>query len=468
MADDSSQSGGAKPQELSTDPELRPIQRTEAEAKRDEAAATARKVAAEADKVAAEVGKAEADAFSSAFPKGTAKPLEGTLEIGDEVGLVGDLIAHSMMRRAGEEIRNQLRDLLSKEETRILLVSSPDLIGSDWPYMAIGEQLRQHRQELEQVKASLAPPPPDGMTPPPSEEESEEEPQAEMRTARGAIPFAVPAAASNAVQGVSSLVGGVAEVAALFRSDYEIAASKVSVGASPLLAAVAHFLIELVKEVNVEGFSLLKQSELFLEFTAAANLRLEVQRLAAGLKESRVTPADRRIEWAKEARASYVEALTAEKPPGYAELKPLRERMTGLQEKVSTEADDVAPERARVGVAEAVVQRFDSFATSLLKPPEKGYPPLIAAAIRERLHHRTKGYTHVLYAGVDTAGGESVARRTFLKSSIRFIGGAQVTYLLWDVKEERLVAADTRPFLAATKMRLGSGFAGGAETVPLG
>lgn len=459
MAEDGTQPpAGTQSTELSSDEELRPIQLAEAKNKQEQQAATARKNAAEADKAKTE---AESAAFAAAFPKGTAKPREGKVEIEGKVGLVGDLIAHSMTRRAAEEIRNDLLGLLDKDEDKVLLVSSPDLIGSDWPYMAIVEQLHQHKLELEQTKDRLT-----GLA---GLKFAAEEMQGEVRPS-----LEEPAMVRSVVSGAGvgkilqaglSAVNSFAEIAALFRADYKINARDVSIGSSPLLAAVAHFLVGQAKEVNVEGFSLLKGSQLFQDFTAVANLRLEVQRLATELKESTVTPADRTAELEKEARKAYLEALTAEKPPGEAALGVLRDRMRELHCRLDATWDRAA-ERAEVAVAETVLKNFDSFATSLLKPPEEGYPPLIAAAIRERLH-APQGYTHVLYAGTEAAGGETITRSTFLRTSMRSLGGAQVSYLLWSVKEERLLAADSKPFLATAKLRLGSGFIGGAEAIRL-
>jgi hypothetical protein len=423
MAEDGAQPGGTKTQEAPLDPELRPIQVAEAKAKSDQAAAAARKASAEADKAEAD---AEAAAFATAFPKSTAAALEGKVEVAEKVGLVGDLVAHAMMRRAGEEIRNDIQRLLKKDETKILLVSSPDLVGDDWPYVAISEQIRQHKLELEQSRVMLS---------------FVDELEADVEAGPGPVTEQVQAfelmdvvgaagVAGKAVQVASSVAGGIAQLAALLRSDYKVAAREVSIGASPLLAGVAHFLVDKAKEVNVESFSLLDGSKLIQEFAATAELRTEVQRLVVGRKI-----------W-----------------------------MEALQEEELGVLDEVADNRADIAVAEAAVKRFDAFAEDLLKAPAKGetgYPPLIAAAIRERLHDAERGYTHVLYAGVEAAGGESVTRRSFLRPSIRFIGGAQVTYLFYDVREQRLAAADTRPFLASAKMRLSSGFVGGAEAVSL-
>jgi hypothetical protein len=435
---------------------------TEADAKvepESKAEAEARKASAEADKARTD---ADSAAFSAAFPKGSPKPREGKVEIEGKVGLVSDLIAHAMMRRAGEEIRNDLVALLDKDEHKILLVSSPDLIGSDWPLAAIAPQLAQHKSELEQTRNRLidliavefAVPEP----------ELEIEPAAVEGDFNAMLVGAGVLGVGNAMQVSASVISSAAEIAALFQADYKINARDVSIGASPLLAAVAHFLIGRAKEVNVEGFSLLKRSRLFQDFTAAVDLRLQVRRLATELKASIVTPLDRRIEWEKEAYEAYSKALVAEKPVGEENLYLLRKRVLELHGAIG-EAEDFAAERTGVAVAEGVLRNFDRFATGLLEPPKEGYPPLLAAAIHERLHSETDGYTHVLYAGVEAAGGETITRSTVARTSIRSIGGAQVSYLLWDVEEERLLAADSRPFLATAKLRPGSGFVGGIDAI---
>ncbi|HEU5106555.1 MAG TPA: hypothetical protein VFU11_12025 [Solirubrobacterales bacterium] len=427
----------------------------------DKASAEARKVSAEADKAAVEAAKAATDAR---FPASKAKPLEGTVKADEKGSFVSDLIAHAMMRRAGEEIRNGLRPVLKKDGMRVLLVSSPDLIGSDWPYLAITSELQQERRELEDIRALLQ----SDVTVVVEETRRELEagPQEGLRLL--VAPGLMGASEiSQAVQAASSIVGGVAEIAALFRADYEINAREISIDPTPLLAAVAHFLMDKVEEVNVEDFSLLKKSKLIQEFLAVARLRTEVQTLATEAKAERLAPADRRLEQAKAARAAYEDAVSDGADGNHANPKALFGRMSELEGMVARDDRDLASDRAEVAVAEAAVKRFDALSEKVLKVPDKeGYPPLIAAALREGLHTRG-GHTHVLYAGIDSTGGDSISRRSYFRSSMRYLGGAQVTYMLWDVQKEKLIGADTRPFMAQLDMRLGSGAVGGIQTVPL-
>lgn len=459
-------------------------QEREAEAKAKQAEENARKAAAEADKVAVEAEKTKAEAeraaFSAAFPASEAKAREGTIEIDAKAGFVSDLIAHERMRSAGEHIRDGIGHLLKKKGMRVLLVSSPDLVSSDWPLMAIRSELRRQRKELKRLRGQLR-----EEAPPAEVAERQKADAAGMPPrARGVAPLL---AAGTALQAAESVVGGVAEIASLLRADYELHGRDVKIEPSPVLAAVARFLVGKVEQVNVEGFYLLKKSALIEELAVVYRLRVEVETLALAAKASKQVPADRRVEHAKEARAAYVKALAAGKPAegdkaakgaelardsnpvDAASLAPLLEHVKTLEEAVAKDDVALAESRAQTAVAEATIKRFDTFLASIVKPPEDGkkYPPLIVAALRERLHAK-KGYTHVLYAGVDAAGGEAISRRGFFKSKMRFTGGANVTYMLWDVKRETLVAADTKPFLAEVKMNLGSGFDGGVKKVGLG
>lgn len=457
---------GSGVEQLSSDPALRAIQLEEAKANRDLALASALKGSAEAEKAATD---AKSAADSAASPAPTTKAPEGKVEVGEKTGLVADLVAHAMIRRAAEQISNEIPKQVLKAESRVLLVSSPDLIGSDWPYMSISEQIEHHRAGLEAILPGLS-----------AVDEADlaiELNQApffgmEATIADGANLIEAPEGAFAALaavpplaplQAVSSAIGGVADIVSMFRSDYGITARDVSIGATPLLAALARFLVPRVDEVNVDGFSLLKKSELFAKFNAAAKSRLDLQVAASRLKETKVAPFEQLTERAKEARTAYNSAVTAEHAPTKPVLTDMRKRAEKFEAELAGAAAGAAAARTQIGVAEAAVQRFDSFAGELLKAPEGGYPPIVAAAIRERLH-ADSGYTHVIYAGVESAGGESISRRTIFKSSMRFMGGATATFLIWDVSEEKLVTSDTIPFLGEIKMRLGSGFKDGVES----
>jgi hypothetical protein len=412
----------------------------------EEAEQKARKAGAEAD-------KAVIDARSAAFPAATTKGAEGKVELGDKVGMVADLVAHSMVDKGAGKIVGNIGSHLCQGETKILLVDSPDLIGTDWPYMAVASQIERERKGLEQIAAGLR-----AVSSEAGELVESFEVREEAMDIRN-LQFSIAAGLSAATQAATSVVGGAADLVSLFRSEYEIKARDVTIGSVPLYAALANHLLAKDVEVGVDGFSLLTESPIFRAFEEAVGLRVEVQRLTEEVKASEIAPAKESAEVAKEARSAYFKALSTVPPPdGLGALKE--------QVKIYEEDSDAAAASAAVAVAEAAMKGFDAFAGAVVKVEGDCLPPLVAAATRERLHSDPLDYTHVLYAGIESAAGESITRRGALRRTrIRFIGGAQLSYLLWSVSKERLVAADTMPVLGEITMRPGSGFEGSAKQV---
>jgi len=430
---------------LSTNPALAKIELAEAKANSESAQAKARKEAADAD-------KAQVDAKLAGLPTVELKPREGKVELGDNVGLIADLVAHAMLDKAATRFAQQLEVVLADERAKVLLVDSPDLIGSDWPHKAIDSQLRRELQALTELKGRLSVGEAggggqlDGLM---LERETGVVTSARLFTAAG-LPGALAIG-----KGISAAVGAAADVASLLRGDYEFAARPVSIGSAPLFAAISRRLIPHAKVVNLDGFSTLGKSKLFAMFEQVMLLRSEVQLLAVAAKEEELAPADRVIERAKAARETWNAAL-GNKEISAETLAELRRATLELEEQVdSGDLTSQPGTRALVAAAEAAVTRIDSFAEAVTKAPKSGYPPLIAAAIRERLHAKRNGYTHVLYAAIESSGGETIVRKGFLKSRVRFVGGAQVSYLLWDVRRKRMVAADTASVLGEVKMKLG-------------
>ena len=415
----------------STDPELRAVQLEKLTAERDTAVAVAREAAAKAD--------------AASTPAPASKAPEGTIEVGDKVGLVADLLAHSLLDDAAQQIATELvapKDAadskLLKPDSRVLVVESADLVGSDWPYRAIGEQLNEQKAALDTVKGDLAE-------------------AAGAPAGKGIeVEVATVAAAAAGLTAVTTLVGSVADLVSMFRSDYKITAREVTIGTIPLVAALSHRLIDATAAINLDKFVLLEESELLAEFSAVATTRQEVQRLAGQLEQKVVAPADRGLEKAKEARGSYAAVLGL--AAATAEARAAAKALLVEREADVKEDDEIAEARALVAYAKALVERFDAFAATVSKAPDGGgHPPLVAAAIRERLHAGDGRYTHVLFAAIESAGGETLTRRSLFGSTVRFIGGAQVSYLLWNVAEKRLVAANTAPVLGEMKLDLADG-----------
>jgi len=435
----------AQPLALSPNKRLRKIELEEAAAKKDSAVAAARKAEVEAKKAAGDPA-----------PEPKSKAPEGKIALGDDVGLIADLVAHSMLEEAASQLSTEINDSLGSD-SKVLMVDSPDLLGADWPYLAISQQIGHEKLALEEVKRQLS-----------GEKPSETSASDQVEDTKYPL---LPAGAAATVAAIPALIGGVADIVSMFRGDYEIKARKVSIGTTPLFAALAKELIQPARTINLEKLTLLKESKLFAEFNAAAQTRLEVQRLATDLKERKLAHFEWLKQRAKSAQESYDAALKAKEPPQKENLDALQTAACKLREDVEVGFPTVADAQAKVATAEGAIERFDEFAAAITKAPESGYPPLIAAAIHEVLHSQSQDqkpdYTHVLYAAVESAGGETITRHTIFRTTARFIGGAQVSYMLWDVHKGKLVAADTMPVLGNVKLGLATGFTDPVQTVAL-
>jgi hypothetical protein len=173
-----------------------------------------------------------------------------------------------------------------------------------------------------------------------------------------------------------------------------------------------------------------------------------LERLASGPKNINVQPTDRQLQDLRTLLAAYVKALTESKSAPDVVL--LEKLISESRAKIEELEQKSAADRARVSVAEAVLSRFESFANEITATPkEGGYPPLMRAATRERLHRDARKHTHVLFVGIDTSGGDMISRETYFGNSRHavIVVGAQVSYLLLEVAGNKTVAAGTKTLL---------------------
>jgi hypothetical protein len=433
----------------------------------DEPAAADRKVAAEAAKLEEEAKKAAVDAKKAErdlkFPAPTSKPLEGKLEVADGTGLIADLLTHALVDEGARETANEIDEMLGNC-ARVLLVSDPELALGDWSHGSVRLSLDAYRAAFREAKDAL--------------DEALDEPL-EVRE-RGAVEvlgvrggtgistrsrplFAMPAV-GPAVAVASALAGGVADVAAWFQADYSVKKRDVTVGETPLLSALAGHLVSADRSIEVDGFSLLADSPLLESFATAIKDRNELEARSAEAKAHIVDPVARKREIESAARkenaSAIAKTLSGKKDASQHELLLTRE--TKLVDSLKELDANGAAAAAATATAHAAIASFDKLAVTLTAAGKEGaYPPLLAAALHERLHSEQDPHTHVLYAGLESVAGETISKRSlFTGTSIRYIGGAQLSYMLLDVKANAVVAAKTQPLLATTKLSLRFGSRG--------
>jgi hypothetical protein len=208
------------PTELSSDPALRSIQLQTYQAQLDKAVADARLSAATADK--SEVD-AQTAAQTAKFPASTFTPREGKVDVGEKVGLVADLIAHKLLDDAAAQIAAELADPL--KQARVLIVSDPDLIASDWSYRLVSEEIARAKSELEGVCGDLTKAAP-ATEKTPAKEQGEESTVGGERLEESLVgaQSLLPILTGAGMEAVGSVVGGAAAVASVFRSDYALSA----------------------------------------------------------------------------------------------------------------------------------------------------------------------------------------------------------------------------------------------------
>jgi hypothetical protein len=416
-----------------------------------ESKAASRKAIAQHEKDVAEAQKAE---LAAKLPSAEAvKPLEGKVELGEKTGLVADLLAHSLVGDAAAAIAAQVKEKLSSDSI-VLVVEDRALAKIDWPYEAIRGQTEQHKSALAEAIALF------GVTQPPEGVEREAEEEREAAPKRALLPAAaLPVARLISV--APAAVNALASVVGMFRSDYAITNRDVTIGTTPLIAAIAGELAVNGK-VAVSGFELVEGSAVAADFWDAWGSRARLERLKLRAANERVAPVEEALkahrELLKSAASALDKALAAADSTADV-LKRLRDRITELHEEITRLEESIAQDRADVAVAETVLTRFEEFASAVVTTAEgAAYPPLVAAAIQERLRARENAITHVLYVGLEGAGGETIRRRNlFLGPRLTFVGGVQVSHLLLDVDARTTVAAGTQSLLGQIRYKLVEG-----------
>lgn len=371
---------------------------------------------AEAEKIRAELPKVKIEAEKAAEPELPSLPEikapEGSVTVADTSGLVGRLVGYRALDDAAQQLVAAVAAAEKKHEpprpapVRVLIVDSPDLLGSDWPYQLISGQLKE---EAGLVKAALG----------------------DLETPTGPRPAETEAAGSNrglmeiaALPGLaaanlgSSAISAAVNLAGLLRTDYTVGGGESKLGSLPMTSAIARAVIHEGWKVVVDDFDLVR-SPLIASFWRAWDKRVELG-----------------------------QAIDAQRVPHPKKSSP------------PAGEEDI---QRRLAQAEDVAKGFDTFAAAVTAAPKSGYPPLIAAARRQNLHREGDGkpaINYVVYAAVEGGGFESIARKSFwwwTNKPMRYLGGAQVSYLVYDVEAGETIAADNLQFLRRTTLDLSDG-----------
>lgn len=432
----------------------------------------------------AEDQKAVSEAQAPATPATDFKPLEGTVDIGEKVGVMADLLAHSVLRKGARSVVGDLHRELPAG-ARVLVVEDRALLAADWPYRIVAEPLTHHFHALCSIvrqihdavtglaaKGTEAPQP----APHPSQTEFSENLHISYLQTWGMRELTVAGVAglgaaglglagmgpaTLGVAGASALVGNLATLVGMFKTDYSVANRDVTIGGTTLVAAIVQELRSAPPgtQVSVENFRTLQDSALLRRFYGAWSLRGALKSLQEQLSDDHDLAYEDKLQetrWAerKDAASAYTQALAQVTEP--AVLAGLEARLEALDAEIRTSVRQMRPVRSLVATASEVGANFDAFATAVTTPPKEGaYSPLVAAVLRERLHTES-GPTHVLFVAAEAAGGEVITKHSAFGGSgdMGFLGGCQVSWLLYDIKQDATVAGGTEPLLARLDYRL--------------
>jgi hypothetical protein len=423
MAGGSTSNGSSDSQTVPLDAEARSL-------KLQQVKAEARKSIVEADKAT----------VAAMLPSSDVKPLEGQVDVGAGVGLVAQLIGYELLDEAAIRIAKAIARCGVKGAD-ILVVEDRLLAANDWSYAGIQNALAALDSGLDQMLTELG-----------RVQREATEPEGAQRPRQGAEAVA----ALPVVLAVPTLIGAAASLVGMFKTDYSITSREVKIGTTPLVAAVANRLLEQKQNVSVDQFALIAGSRIVAAFWKVQDKRNQVEQKSIMLKQQKVLPADRHIEdlrgQMKDVWTELDKALSGE-TTHKSQVAELGSRLASLKNDLRDEEEGSASARANVAAAEALIARFDTFATAATTAPSGGNPPLLSAALRERLHQKEErasaSPTHVLYVGIEGSAGETITQKSLFGPSgqVGYMGGAQVSYLLLEVKTNRLQAAGTESLL---------------------
>ena len=386
------------------------------------------------------IAEADRARLQAALPKSTVTPPEGKVAVSEKSGFIAELAAYAVLDKAAEQIVDSLVDV-----KRVLIVEDHNLLASDWPYFVICDQLDRLTNILKDAEERLA-----GAG-------AKEHSQDGLASA-AAVAIAVPA-----------LIGAGAQLVGMFRADYSTTGRQITINSSALIAAVINHMARKGSAIAVlEPFNLIDDGNaLLLKFAKLRTDLIKVQARLMNLEENQLADPQNEIDNIA-ARLADAQKARLETSGNGKPADEIDELLAHLREQWVTLNARIAPLREVDREARAAVDAAVAFIESVTTVPSSGYPAIIAAAIRERLHGKDPAITHVLYVSPVAAGGETITKRTLWTRSgnIAFLGGAQVTHLILDVRTKN-VTGGTNSWTAQVHYNLKDNKLEGLAIAPL-
>ncbi|MCY1139002.1 hypothetical protein OWR29_13415 [Actinoplanes sp. Pm04-4] len=232
------------------------------------------------------------------------------------------------------------------------------------------------------------------------------------------------------------VVGAVADVVGMFRTEYAMAGRSMSPQGTPVVAEMSRLLRSRDVPSVVDGFGLTRGSKLL-----------------AGIQDLR------------EARMRVEEKLSTHR----AAVRPTKADAVADADRPEEEVD--IARAALVGYADKVLTAVDAFLLAIsTAPKDGGDPPLLGALLREALYAAQPDVSHVLFVSLDSIGVDIVdaAKRFGRDRWYSYFGGLQVSYLLLDASSGTTVSAGTVRRLGHARFDLETGDLSEHWTKPVG
>ncbi len=373
----------------------------------------------------------------SDLPAAESKPLSGATTVAEGAGYPAELVALSQLNDATSSITTALTRV---EATHVLIVEDRALLDSEAAYLSVTQQITDLASTLK-VVADLIP--------------------AAASDDKGVKNLLPPGVAVGLIGAIPKLVGGAADIVGMFRTNYTMSSRTMTPEGTPLVAQVANHLLNgnSRTKVSIDGFASVPAAEdsgLLRKWNAVVTRRrtLETDCLELRARVAATTASvDTLLGNREAAYALQLKALEAGKSPD-----ALKDEVSRLDGDIATARSTSAQATAVLVVADAALAAAGALETALFTAPAGGRSPIMSALARESLHGKNAP-SHVLFVSLDSVGAEVATPASQLGKSddVSYLGGLQVSYLVYEVSKAAVVAAGVERRLASARLSLKDG-----------
>ncbi|MBP6997159.1 MAG: hypothetical protein KBB39_13555 [Phycicoccus sp.] len=373
----------------------------------------------------------------SELPAAESKPLSGATTVAEGAGYPAELVALSQLNDATSSITTALTRV---KATHVLIVEDRALLDSEAAYLSVTQQVTDMANTLKAVVDIIPPAAND----------------ANVRT--NLIP---PGVVAGLIGAIPKLVGGAADIVGMFRTNYTMSSRTMTPEGTPLVAQVARHLLNGDGRitVSIDGFASVPAAEdsgLLRQWNAVVTQRRTLETNCLDLRArvaATTATVDTLLGNREAAYALQLKALEAGKSPD-----ALEDEVRRLDGDIATARSTSALATAVLVVADAALAAAGALETALFTAPAGGRSPIMSALARESLHGKNAP-SHVLFVSLDSVGAEVAAPASQLGKSddVSYLGGLQVSYLVYEVTKAAVVAAGVERRLASARLNLKDG-----------